>query len=244
MRRATKMAIGSIIMLCIWLIASYHVNNSIILPNPIVVVQRMLVLLTQLHFYIAICQTFTLVLIAVFSVFSFCFILFVISYRFYGIIDYLKPFLIICRSIPTITLTIVIVFWFPSYISCILICWIALYPPMYTILWQTRKTFGKELVDVMCVYRKSFLIEALHVYIPHLNTCSKSAISFGMGFGCKIIVMAEILGQVRFGIGEQLHFLKQNLDMVGVFAWTLWLICILSFINAKREKLDTLNIFR
>ena len=47
--------------------------------------------------------------------------------------------------------------------------------------------------------------------------------------------MAEILGQVRYGIGKQLYISKINLDMTGVFAYTIVIIIIGCLINLLFE---------
>ena len=39
--------------------------------------------------------------------------------------------------------------------------------------------------------------------------------------------MAEVLTQVRIGIGRQMSYAARiALDMTGLFAWTLWIILI------------------
>ena len=42
----------------------------------------------------------------------------------------------------------------------------------------------------------------------------------------KVSVMAEILTQVQIGVGKQLSFDRNMLDMTGIFAWTIWIIII------------------
>ena len=43
--------------------------------------------------------------------------------------------------------------------------------------------------------------------------------------------MAEILGSVSPGLGRQFQICRINVDMIGIFAWTIWLIIFLMIIE-------------
>ena len=38
------------------------------------------------------------------------------------------------------------------------------------------------------------------------------------------MIMAEMFAQTRVGIGHELYFLRANLDITGVFAWTILIV--------------------
>jgi len=50
-----------------------------------------------------------------------------------------------------------------------------------------------------------------------------------MGF--KVCVMAEILSQVKTGIGRQMNIGRLNLEIASVFGWTLWLLMLSAFLQ-------------
>ena len=85
---------------------------------------------------------------------------------------------------------------------------------------------SQNLKDVDAIYNQSTLDRIFHrlipsLYIPILTT-SKTALSLGF----KVGVMAEILGQIRVGIGKHLYYAKINLDTTSLLAWTLIIILI------------------
>jgi len=48
----------------------------------------------------------------------------------------------------------------------------------------------------------------------------------GIGLGVKVCVMAEILSQVKTGIGKEMNISRLNLDISSVFGWTCWLMIV------------------
>ena len=85
----------------------------------------------------------------------------------------------------------------------------------------------ENLSKVLQLYPEKTSYRLWKVYIPLLKTEMISSFSNGLSLTFKVGVMAEILGQVQFGIGRQLNLCRITSDMVGIFAWTLWIILIL-----------------
>jgi NitT/TauT family transport system permease protein len=63
------------------------------------------------------------------------------------------------------------------------------------------------------------------------------------GLGLKVGIMAEILGQVRSGIGRSMNYARLNLDTAGIVAWTIVIILLsvgidllFSWLQAQRMK--------
>ena len=79
----------------------------------------------------------------------------------------------------------------------------------------------------MIVYEQPLWYQIIKVKIPLLYSYLIASFSSGIGLAFKVGVMAEILGQVNNGIGKKLQWSYLNIDMIGVFAWTLWLILLL-----------------
>ena len=48
--------------------------------------------------------------------------------------------------------------------------------------------------------------------------------------------MAEIFVSANQGIGKQLYFARVQIDMVSIFAWTLWMVIIILGINYICKK--------
>ena len=71
----------------------------------------------------------------------------------------------------------------------------------------------------------------IHVYIPLIKGYIISAIETCLPLSLKVGVMAEIFVSSSFGIGKQLYLARVQIDMVSIFAWTIWMIIIINTIN-------------
>jgi len=60
----------------------------------------------------------------------------------------------------------------------------------------------------------------------------KSSLSLGV----KVAVMAEILAGLPYGVGRAINYSRIQFDMVGVFAWTVWLVIMILFIDYILNK--------
>ena len=63
-----------------------------------------------------------------------------------------------------------------------------------------------------------------------------SAIETALPLSLKVGVMAEIFVSANRGIGKQLYFARVQIDMVSIFAWTLWMVIIILGINFVCKK--------
>ena len=68
------------------------------------------------------------------------------------------------------------------------------------------------------------------------------ALKTGVGMGFKVCVMAEILSQVRIGIGREMNYGRLNLDISSVFAWTILLILISTLLQKLLDIVQKITI--
>jgi len=79
------------------------------------------------------------------------------------------------------------------------------------------------------------------VYIPMIRPFIFMGLIQSMGLGIKVMVMAELISQTRYSIGNQIYLQKINLNMASLFAWTFVLVIIVViielFINHIKKKM-------
>ena len=66
------------------------------------------------------------------------------------------------------------------------------------------------------------------MYIPLLKPALGSALISITSLGFKVGVMAEILSQVRGGIGRNMQIAKLNVDLASLLAWTIWFLIVVA----------------
>ncbi|MEG0980831.1 MAG: ABC transporter permease subunit [Erysipelotrichaceae bacterium] len=219
--------IGSILIIIAWWLGAYYIDNSYILPYPQAVITSMLHQITSPDFYHVVFTTLTRSLIGL------CFALFaalgfaLCSYYSKILSGLLMPLITLAKSVPNISYIIIILIWFGRESSATIITFLILFPMFYSNFLTGLNSKDKKLMDVLKIYPLSKWQQIIKIDLPMLRPFISASLSSGVGLAFKVGVMAEILGQVDQGIGRELQYCRINLDMAGIFAWTIWIIILL-----------------
>ena len=223
------------LLLLLWQIFAVIINNDVIIPLPLAVISYFLNLFTTSKFYIAVIYTLKHVFSGFIVSLMVSLILALIGYEYKVVKNLFEPLNIISKTIPNISYIIICLIWFGSTKSVTIICFLILFPMFYSNFIFALDNMYQDIKDVDILYHESFIYKIFKHLLPYLvnNILSTSKTCLSLGF--KVGVMAEILGQVRYGIGKQLYISKINLDMTGVFAYTIVIIIIGCLINLLFE---------
>ena len=225
MKKRSWITIGILILL--WIIAGEIVDNSIKLPSFFDVILYMKDLFFSFKLYEAFAYTF------VRSMFGLMFAL--VMAIFFGLMsginskfhDYFEPIYIILKSIPNVSYILIVLIWTNSAIATCAISFMVMFPMAYANVYNGIKNIEKEHLDVLRLYGPNLSYSIFHVYLPLIHHYIFASVSNGIGLTFKVGIMAEILGSVSPGLGRQFQLCRINVDMVGIFAWTAWLILFL-----------------
>ncbi len=226
-----------IFLLLLWQLFAISVSNDILVPYPMDVLETLLDNLRKALFYESISAT----LIRVIKGFSISFLLAVIlailSNRFPKFRVLFEPIQVLTKSIPNISYIIITLVWFGSETSVSIIGFLVLFPIFYNNFIFSMDSEPQELKDIEQIYPESFVETVKSKTLPLLAPTMLSSSKIALGLGIKVSVMAEILGQVRIGIGKQLYFARINLDTASLFAWTIVIIVICFIIDGIFDQL-------
>lgn len=240
-KKQIRILISFLFLFLIWQYLAMKLQNSIILPYPKEVLVQMLTQLQSTLFYDSIVQTFLRIVLGFLIALGLATLLSFLSYFYPWFADLFYPILLLTRSIPNISYILIVLFWFSAQTSVMIITFLILFPTIYANLYQGLVSFPKEFQDVMKVYPAPKTDEIFHVYLPYLRPYIFASTNAGLSLSLKVGIMAEILGQARTGIGRQLNICRLNLDMAGVFAWTIWIILLLFLIERAISYLTSIE---
>lgn len=220
----------------------YHlIDNPIIFPSPFSVLRIMIADLGQKEFY-----QITLVSIGrvLFGVFASLLLGILIAFLrfFHQNMSWIDRLILIFRSIPNVTLVILFLFWVDGEKSIFFVMFLVLFPIVYQACVDALYTIQKQWSAVFDIYPqpRSYMIKA--IYVPMLGDTLRSVIVSISSLGFKVGVMAEILSQVRLGIGRSMQIAKLNIDIASLTAWTLWLLILIFLIEKGIKKgIDTIE---
>ena len=216
-----------VILLILWIVSGEMVNNPIKLPSFFDVAERMFELAKSAIFYEAFAYTLAR------SFFGLLLALFIgvllgicsgISHKFE---EYFEPIYTILKSIPNVSYILIVLIWTNSKIATCVIGFMVMFPMTYANTLSGMKSIENKYLDLMRIYpvRKTYKI--FKVYLPLISHYIYASFSNGLGLTFKVGIMAEILGSVSPGMGRQFQLCRINVDMIGIFAWTIWLIVFL-----------------
>lgn len=225
--RTLRIFLAFLSLLFAWQVGASSLDNDIILPYPLDVLDAMRIQMCEASFYTIIFHTLFRTLSGFFIALIFALGCSILAFYSKLFEDVFYPILLLTRSVPNISYIIIVLFWFSSEMSVIVISFLILFPTMYANFNQGLHAMSSTLYDVLRVYPATKKDELVHIYFPHLYPFLFASSYSGISLSFKVGIMAEILGQVSIGIGRQLTIARFNLDMASVFAWTIWIILIL-----------------
>ncbi|MEF9920127.1 MAG: ABC transporter permease subunit [Erysipelotrichaceae bacterium] len=219
--------IGCVLIITSWWLGAYFMDNSYILPTPQAVVTSMMHQITSPDFYRIVLTTLTRSSMGLLFAFITALLFALCSYYSSILLGLLTPIITLAKSVPNISYIIIILIWFGREVSATIITFLILFPMFYSNFLTGLESKDKKLCDVLKIYPLSKFNQIIKIDLPMLKPFIAASMSSGIGLAFKVGVMAEILGQVDQGIGRELQYCRINLDMAGIFAWTIWIIILL-----------------
>ena len=137
----------------------------------------------------------------------------------------------ILKSIPNISYILIVLILTNSETAVTLISFMILFPMIYANVLTGMKHFDQDLRDVIRLYPENLWRMIFKVYLPLLKNYLFASLMSGLGLVFKVGIMAEILGSAPSGLGRQFQICRLNLDMVGIYAWTIWVVLFLALIE-------------
>ena len=215
------------VLFILWQLIAAQMNNDFLFPYPYDVINRMLEQLVDPSFYQNVALTIIRSSLGLCFAFGLAFLCAYASYHSTVFYDLFYPILLLTRSVPNVAYIIIVLVWFGSEKSSAIVSFLIIFPTIFASLYHGLRYMDENLSKVLQLYPEKTSYRLWKVYIPLLKTEMISSFSNGLSLTFKVGVMAEILGQVQFGIGRQLNLCRITSDMIGIFAWTLWIILIL-----------------
>lgn len=221
-----------ILVLIIWQIYAIKVNNPYLMPDPIKVLIEFFKLLGEGSTYIIILTTIKRLFISIALATTFGLILGLLSGIHYQIEALLKPIIVSLRTLPVISIIVVVLILYGNTTSLYIISFLLLFPLIYQSELDGVKNIDPLLLEVLKLDCDKCSWQAIKMVffplaLPHLRT----GILQSAGLGIKVLVIAEFIAQTRISIGRELYFNRINLEYSRVFAWTLILIIIVVVIE-------------
>lgn len=227
-----------ILFIVAWQLYAIKIDNQFLMPNPLEVFKEFFRLFADMDTYVVIGSTFLRLIISISIAAALGLFLGLISGVYYQIEAFLKPIIITLRTLPVISIIIIILMLYGNTVSLYLISFLLLFPIIYQAELDGIKNIDPTLIEVMNLDCHECSLPVIRmVYFPLSLPFFRTALLQSAGLGIKVLVVSEFIAQTKNSIGWELYFHRINLEYSVMFAWTLVLIVIVTGMEHVVERL-------
>lgn len=226
-----------IFWLIVWQIAAMAVNQSILLPKPVMVGKTLLRFLGESEFWLAITHSLLKIMLGFFLAMILGSGLAFLGAKFSFVHQLIYPILSIIKATPVASFIILALIWIKSANLSTFIAFLMVLPMFYANIYQGLKNVDVKLLEVAKVFGLNKRRTFREVYLPSLKPYLISTCTISLGFAWKSGVAAEVIGLPAKTIGNQLYYAKVYLQTDELFAWTAAIIVLSIFLEKLLLKI-------
>lgn len=225
MKPKTLYSAGSFLLfIFLWMLLVEVINHPLLMPSLPSVINRMFMIVTSMEQIEMMLMSLLRLIVAV----SLSLIVGVLLGVLSGVVPQLswilKPHVTVLRTIPVISIIVILLVLFGYRIAPYVITFLMVFPIMYQASFEGIRNMDKELKDVYRLEAHNLGLAMRYLYIPMITPYVTLSVLQSFGLGLKVLVMAEYLSQTRNSIGNALYMAKVNLEYDAVFGWSILLI--------------------
>ncbi len=215
-----------LVIVAFWQVLSIVIDLEIVLPSPLVTLKEFLLCFLDKEFYLS-CLTTTLRAIVCYIA---CYILGsslgYLAYKFNWFRRCFLPIIALFRSIPTMSIILLILLWVNYEIAPIIIAFIVVFPLSYSSSLSGYESLDLNLFKMAKVYKISDKVMFKNYIFPTLidNFYNTSVSELLLSF--KIVISGEVMAETAKGIGALIKISKYSLKTGKLFAYTITAVII------------------
>lgn len=221
--------LGVVFVFLLWCLLYIIIANSFILPSPFLVIKQGLLNLLSAEFYSHLLSTLLRVFIALLISLVVGALLAIISNTFTKFESAMLPIISIIRSLPVLSVLLIILIAVPRGIAPIIVCVLSIMPIVYSQTLNYLHSVDNKQKQMLNIFGVPLKLQIFNVYLkgyfPLFIKESTSLFSFSL----KLIVSAEILANVYKSIGGDISNASIYSNVVELFSLTLF-VCLIGII--------------
>lgn len=140
--------------------------------------------------------------------------------------DILAPLVTVLKSVPVASFIILALIWFGSGALSFVISFLVVFPILYLNTLQGLQNLDGKLLEMAEVFHIPASSRLKYIVLPGIYPFLQSGFELALGMSWKSGVAAELIGQYKLSIGNQLYMDKITLDTAGILAWTVVILAV------------------
>jgi NitT/TauT family transport system permease protein len=221
------MALSSIFTIFIlFLIVERLIAEPLVFPSLDRILQATFRIVSEKDSFYAIGYSLARLLIVVFASGISAIILGYLSSQYDWLEYYLSPFVTILRTIPVLSVIVVILIIFGFRLAPHIITFLMIFPLFFQGTLDGIKAIDHTYLDIYHLDQQGVISGIRYVFFPLTKDRLLTTFLQSAGLGIKVLVMAEYLAQTPKSIGSAIYLARINFRYDEVFAYTIILILI------------------
>lgn len=226
MNKALKFTLIGFCWIAIWYIGSLIIDLPLLFPAPDTVFSRLGELLLTESFYKIALSSFVRILFGIIFAVTVGSLLAFVSAVFKPFYDFLTPLIVVIKSTPVVAFVFLVNMIIGNGNTVIFICFLMVFPIVYSNVYQGIKSTDKDLLEMCKVYRIPLGKRITGLYLPSIAPYFASSLLSSIGLAWKAGVAAEILCTPTISIGYEIFNAKTYIEFVDLFAWVITVVVL------------------
>jgi NitT/TauT family transport system permease protein len=216
----------------IWEIANYFIESDVIIVSPRVTFARLFALAQTAIFWQSIGTSLSKILRGFLLALAAGIFVAAFSARFRAVYSLFRPAINTVNAVPIASFTILALMAFPLQSLSIFIAFVTVLPIIFFNTYKGIESTDPQLLEMARVFNVPPHKKIRRIYLKTVAPYVVSAAGIGIGFAWKSGIAAELIGQVRGTIGNNLHNARSFINTADLFAWTVAIV-VLSYVMEK-----------
>jgi len=226
-------------LLVVWSIVAKTYDNEYIVPTIESTIKEMAKLFGEKKFYIALGQTMLRSVIAFLLSFLISAILAYCSVKSLKAEKLILPLISITRTLPTLAIAWLLLFWTNSQIAPVVITMLVVLPTSYTHIKGALESVNKNTIDAGKVDGAGLINLFFNIELPQIAPDLFNVTGSGLALNLKLMVAAEVLSATLKSLGNMIN-LATPFEVARVLAITVVVLVlglVIEFLFNKLSKL-------
>ena len=212
--------------LALWAVLAARINQPLLLPTPLSVLQRLTQLIPDPRFAATLGMTLLRTLLAYVLGIAAAVGLGALCAKFRVMELLLSPLLSAVRATPVTSFIVLALVWLSSSNVPVLTGFLMTLPVIYSALMQAIRAIDPNLLEMAHMYGFGRIKTLMHVVIPSVLPAFVQSCLAAIGLCWKAVVAAEVIGVPKLAVGSRLYEAKIYLETDNLLAWTLTIVLL------------------
>ena len=222
--------------LALWAFFAAQINQPLLLPTPLSVLQKLLQLVPDPMFYRTLGATLTRTLLAYSLGIAAAVALGALCAKSRVMELLLSPLLSAVRATPVTSFIVLALVWLSSPRVPVLTGFLMTMPVVYSALVQAIRAIDPNLIEMAQMYGFGRVKTLAHVVVPSVLPAFVQSCLAAIGLCWKAVVAAEVIGVPKPAVGSKLYEAKIYLETDSLLAWTLTIVLLSVLLEALLKK--------